>query len=71
MPTKKLGKGPFTYESPGNMMSIACAEVGFPSYSCHGLRHLAGAALAEAGATVDEIMSVLGTGSNSVTPIDA
>jgi integrase len=42
------------------MISIACAEVGFPGYSCHGLRHLAGAALAEAGATVDEIMSMLG-----------
>jgi integrase len=57
--TKKLGKAPFTTESLGNMISIACAAVGFPGYSCHGLRHLAGAALAEAGATVDEI-SVLG-----------
>jgi integrase len=29
-------------------------------YSPHGLRHLAGAALAEAGATMDEIMAILG-----------
>jgi integrase len=32
----------------------------FPGYSPHGLRHLAGSALAEAGCSVHEIMSVLG-----------
>jgi integrase len=34
--------------------------LGFPGYSAHGLRHLAGAALAEVGASVHEIMSILG-----------
>jgi integrase len=42
------------------MICDTCAELGFPGYSPHGLRHLAGAALAEAGATMDEIMSILG-----------
>jgi uncharacterized protein (DUF1330 family) len=31
-----------------------------PMMAKHGLRHLAGAALAEAGATMDEIMAILG-----------
>jgi integrase len=54
------GRGPYTAKSLGNLVCNACAELGFPGYSPHGLRHLAGAALAEAGATIDEIMSVLG-----------
>jgi integrase len=43
-----------------NLMIIECKNLGFPGFSPHGLRHLAGAALAEAGCTVDEIMSILG-----------
>jgi len=39
LPTKKLGKGPFTSESPGNMMSIACAEVGCRCGTCGGRRY--------------------------------
>ena len=35
-------------------------ELGFAGYSPHGLRHLAGVALAEAGCTVPQIMAVLG-----------
>ena len=31
------------------------------AYSPHGLRHLAGAALAEAGATMDEVLAILGS----------
>jgi integrase len=45
------------------LFDLVPSVVGFPGYSCHGPRHLAGAALAEAGATVDEIneiMSLLG-----------
>jgi integrase len=42
------------------MICIACTELGYPGYSPHGLRHLAGAALAEAGATMDEVMAILG-----------
>jgi integrase len=38
----------------------ACTDFGFPGYSPHGLRHLAGAALAEAGATLEQIKSILG-----------
>jgi integrase len=34
--------------------------LGFDGYTAHGLRHLAGASLAEAGCSVHEIMSVLG-----------
>jgi len=43
-----------------NMIIAQCNDFGFPGFSPHGLRHLAGAALAEAGCTVDEIMSILG-----------
>jgi integrase len=42
------------------MICDQCADFGFPGYSPHGLRHLAGAALAEAGATIEQIMSILG-----------
>lgn len=52
--------GPFRPTSLTTMICNACTELGFPGYSPHGLRHLAGAALAEAGATMDEIMSILG-----------
>jgi integrase len=37
-----------------------CEGLGFPGYSPHGLRHLAGAELAEAGCSMHEIMSILG-----------
>jgi integrase len=50
----------YTDESLTRLICDACAEVGFPGYSPHGLRHLAGAALAESGCSVHEIMSVLG-----------
>jgi integrase len=43
-----------------NEVCEACKEFGLPGYSPHGLRHLAGAALAEAGCTVHEIMAILG-----------
>lgn len=43
-----------------NMIVAACKEVGFPGFSPHGLRHSAGAALAESGCSVHEIMSILG-----------
>jgi len=43
-----------------NLIIVECKRLGFPGFSPHGLRHLAGAALAEAGCTVDEIMSILG-----------
>jgi integrase len=43
-----------------NMICSASAEPGFPGYSPHGLRHLAGSALAEAGCSTPEIMFVLG-----------
>jgi integrase len=55
---KQVGEGPYTRESLGNIQRLRRGRI--PGYSCHGLRHLAGAALAEAGATIDEIMSVLG-----------
>jgi integrase len=42
------------------MVCNACFDLGYPGYSPHGLRHLAGSALAEAGATMDEIMAILG-----------
>jgi integrase/predicted DNA-binding transcriptional regulator AlpA len=50
----------YTDESLSRLMREACASVGYPGYSPHGLRHLAGASLAEAGCSVHEIMSVLG-----------
>jgi integrase len=43
-----------------NIVCDIAAELGFKGYSPHGLRHLAGAALAEAGCTVSQIMAVLG-----------
>jgi integrase len=50
----------FRATSLTTMICNQCADFGFPGYSPHGLRHLAGAALAEAGATIDQIMSILG-----------
>jgi integrase len=52
--------GRFAATSITNMICDQCAEFGFPGYSPHGLRHLAGAALAEAGATIEQIKSILG-----------
>jgi integrase len=50
----------YTDESLTRLICDACDEAGFPGYSPHGLRHLAGSALAESGCSVHEIMSVLG-----------
>jgi integrase len=50
----------FRATSLTTMICNACADFGFPGYSPHGLRHLAGAALAEAGATLEQIKSILG-----------
>lgn len=52
--------GPYEPTSLTNMICAACKDLGFPGYSPHGLRHLAGAALAEAGCSLHEIMSILG-----------
>jgi integrase len=43
-----------------NLVCTITTELGFKGYSPHGLRHLAGAALAESGCSVPQIMSVLG-----------
>jgi integrase len=43
-----------------NLVCDITADLGFKGYSPHGLRHLAGAALAEAGCSVPQIMAVLG-----------
>ena len=51
---------PYRATSLTNMIIIACTDLGFPGYSPHGLRHSAGSALAEAGCSVHEIMSILG-----------
>lgn len=50
----------FKATSITNMICDQCTEFGFPGHSPHGLRHLAGAALAEAGATMEQIKSILG-----------
>jgi integrase len=52
--------GCFRATSLTTMICNACTELGFPGHSPHGLRHLAGAALAESGCSMDEIMSILG-----------
>jgi len=46
--------------SLGNLITKTCIELRFPGYIPHGLRHLAASALAEAGCSVHEIMSILG-----------
>lgn len=52
--------GPYRKTSVTNLVCDITAELGFKGYSPHGLRHLAGAALAEAGCSVPQIMAVLG-----------
>jgi integrase len=52
--------GAYRKTSVTNIVCEIAAELGFKGYSPHGLRHLAGAALAEAGCTVPQIMAVLG-----------
>lgn len=52
--------GPYRATSLTNLVCSACAELGYAGYSAHGLRHLAGAALAEAGCSPQEIMAILG-----------
>jgi integrase len=52
--------GPYRPTSIANMVCDACTELGFPGHSPHGLRHLAGAELADAGCSMHEIMSILG-----------
>ena len=51
---------PYTAKSLSARISETCRDLGFDGYTAHGLRHLAGASLAEAGCSVHEIMSVLG-----------
>jgi integrase len=51
---------PYTSSGLSNLIGKTVDALGFPGYSAHGLRHLAGAALAESGASVHEIMSILG-----------
>jgi integrase len=52
--------GAYRKTSVTNLVCSITAELGFKGYSLHGLRHLAGASLAEAGCTVPQIMAVLG-----------
>jgi integrase len=53
-------KSRYADQSLSRLIREACEGVGYPTYSPHGLRHLAGASLAEAGCSVHEIMSILG-----------
>jgi integrase len=53
-------KRQYNDQSLSRLLAEACEGLGFPGYSPHGLRHLAGASLAEAGCSVHEIMSILG-----------
>jgi integrase len=52
--------GAYRKTSVTNVVCSIASELGFKGYSPHGLRHLAGASLAEAGCTVPQIMAVLG-----------
>jgi integrase len=52
--------GAYRKTSVTNLVCEITADLGFKGHSPHGLRHLAGAALAEAGCTVPQIMAVLG-----------
>ena len=54
------GGNPFRSASLWEPDNQACIALGFPGYTPHRLRHLAGSALAEAGCSVHEIMSILG-----------
>jgi integrase len=51
---------PYSVKGFGNYMREWCDEAGLREFSSHGIRHAIGCRLAEAGATVDEIMAVLG-----------
>jgi integrase len=52
--------GAYPNTSVTNLVCSVTGELGFKGHSPHGLRHLAGAALAEAGCSVPQIMSLLG-----------
>jgi enterobacteria phage integrase len=56
----RRGGKPMTGDYLGEIIREAVKDLGYPGYSAHGLRHLAGASLAEAGCSVHEIMAVLG-----------
>lgn len=51
--TKRSGKG-MTGDYLYEIVADAVKDLGFSGYTPHGLRNAAGAALAEAGCTVDE-----------------
>jgi integrase len=53
-------KQPYTEDSLSHRIKDVLLEIGADQYTLHGLRKNAGIALAEAGATVPEIMAVLG-----------
>jgi integrase len=53
-------KQPYTPDSLSHRFKDRLREIGAQGYTLHGLRKNAGVALAEAGATVSEIMAVLG-----------
>jgi integrase len=55
----RTGK-PFSHGGLSNLIKDAVDGLGYSGYCAHGLRHLAGAALAECGASVHEIMAILG-----------
>jgi integrase len=52
--------GAYRKTSVTNLVCDIATKLGFKGYSPHGLRHLAGSALAEAGCSVPQIMAVLG-----------
>ena len=52
--------GAYRKTSVTNLVCSIASELGFKGHSPRGLRHLAGASLAEAGCTVPQIMAVLG-----------
>jgi integrase len=56
----RRGGKPFSDGGLSHLIKDTVDKLGFPGHSAHGLRHLAGAALAEAGASVHEIMAILG-----------
>jgi integrase len=52
--------GAYRKTSVTNLICSIGNDLGFKGHSPHGLRHLAGVALAEAGCSVPQIMSILG-----------
>jgi integrase len=52
--------GAYRKTSVTNIVCEIASDLGFKGHSPHGLRHLAGAALAESGCSVNQIMSILG-----------